>query len=120
MEKNTKNSKNTARNNGKVDGNQIPELAFIGWLVCEILEDYLVRFIHCLTVLVPTLSFSPDREGCCTYHWADTYSNSQCQSQQFSAETRGGEGQNTALWTWEITISSGQNNRPEELIRDDV
>lgn len=57
------NLKNTIYNNGKVNGNQAPLFAFIGGLPGQILANCVVRFIHCLAVLVPTLSFSPDPEG---------------------------------------------------------
>jgi predicted ATP-grasp superfamily ATP-dependent carboligase len=48
---------------GKVNGPQTPNFAFIGGLPGQLLANCVIQFIHCMAVLVPTLSSSPDPEG---------------------------------------------------------
>jgi predicted ATP-grasp superfamily ATP-dependent carboligase len=48
---------------GKVNGLQAPNFAFIGGIPGQLLANCVIRFIHCMAVLVPTLSSSPDPEG---------------------------------------------------------
>ncbi len=48
---------------GKVNGHQAPNFAFIGGIPGQLLANCVIRFIHCMAVLVPTLSSSPDPEG---------------------------------------------------------
>ena len=53
----------TSRNNNLVNGNESPDFAFIGGLPGQVLANSVVRFIHCVAVVVPTFSFTPDPEG---------------------------------------------------------
>jgi uncharacterized protein len=48
---------------GKVEGHQAPNFAFIGGIPGQLLANCVIRFIHCMAVLVPTLSSGPDPEG---------------------------------------------------------
>ena len=47
----------------KVNGSQTPNFAFIGGVPGQLLANCVIQFIHCMAVLVPTLSPSPDPEG---------------------------------------------------------
>lgn len=48
---------------GIVNGSETPNFAFIGGVPGQLLANCVIQFIHCMAVLVPTLSPSPDPEG---------------------------------------------------------
>lgn len=53
----------TDSNNSRLNGKESPDFAFIGGLPGQVLANAVVRFIHCVAVLVPAFSFIPDPEG---------------------------------------------------------
>jgi uncharacterized protein len=116
---NNNNFKSTAPNNDKVNGNEIPEFAFIGGLAGQILGDCVVRFIHCLAVLVPTLSFSPDPEGAALAIEAigSLIPKAKVNSSQLRQEAEKIKTQLSELGKLQYRLV--KNNRPEDLIRDD-
>jgi uncharacterized protein len=118
IEKNN-NLKSTASNNGKVNGNQTPQFAFIGGLAGQILGDCVVRFIHCLAVLVPTLSFSPDPEGAALAIEAigSLIPNDKVSSSLLRQEGERIKKQLSELGKLQYRLV--KNNRPEDFMRDD-
>lgn len=63
VENNAKVRNDIDDDGGKVNGLQTPNFAFIGGVPGQLLANCVIQFIHCMAVLVPTLSSSPDPEG---------------------------------------------------------
>lgn len=114
------NLKSPISNNGKVNGNESPSFAYIGGLPGQVLANCVVRFIHCVAVLVPAFSYIPDPEGAALVieTVGNLIPNAKVSSSELRQEAERIKAQLSELGKLQHRLM--RNNRSENAIRDET